>query len=87
MLLLRCNVAAVTGEVMGWCVGTPTVSIIPFLPPMFDCGAETCKVELLRKEDAVKKLYMGIGATLARLCPTRCDYCFMLAEKVHRYEW
>ena len=81
----RMDVAAVSGEVLGRCVGIPAVSIIPFLPPMFKCGAETCKVELLRKKDAFVKLYFGLGATLVKLRSTTCDYCFLRAEKAHRY--
>ena len=81
----RMDVAAVSGEVLGRYVGIPAVSIIPFLPPMFKCGAETCKVELLRKKDAFVKLYFGLGATLVKLRSTTCDYCFLRAEKAHRY--
>ena len=81
----RMDVAAVSGEVLGRYVGIPAVSIIPFLPPMFKCGAETCQVELLRKKDAFVKLYFGLGATLVKLRSTTCDYCFLRAEKAHRY--
>merc|ERR1719209_2834351 len=27
---------------------------------------------------------MGLAATLARLVSSRCDYCFMVADKIHR---
>ena len=72
---------------MGCYKGVPAVSILAFLPPLFDCGALTCKVKHGKKNSAFGQLYMGLNATLARLGSKRCDYCFMLAEKVHRYEW
>merc|ERR1719341_1892170 len=80
----RVDVDAVEGEVLGCYEGIPTVSIFPFLPPLFCCGANTCKVEEERKEDAFLQLHLGLGATRGKLRPTRCDYCFLLAEKVHR---
>ena len=66
--------------------GISTVSILPFLPPLLNCGALTCVLELLRKVKAVEQLFFGLAAALARLQTKRCDYCFMLAEKVHRYD-
>ena len=82
---VRIDVAAVAGEVEGCYEGIHTVSIYPFLPPLFFCGAKTCIVEDERKEDAFAQLQLGLGATRTRLRSTRCDYCFLLAEKVHRY--
>ena len=82
----RMDVAAVDREVKGCYEGIPTVSIYPFLPPLFCCGANTCRMEDERKYNAFLKLHLGLGATRARLLPTRCDYCFLLAEKVHRYD-
>ena len=83
----RVDVAAVSTEVLGCYVGIPAVSILPYLPPLFDCGAQTCKVKHASKRNAFTQLFLGLGATLARLQSKRCDYCFMLAEKVHRCEW
>ena len=80
------DVAAVSEEVKGCFVGFPAVSILPFLPPLFDCGAKTCKVKLASKLTALAQLDFGLCATRARLQSKRCDYCFMLAEKVHRYD-
>ena len=83
----RMDVAAVSGELEGCLVGIPSVSILPFQPcPLFSCGSETCYAEIVGKLNALGQLSMGLGATQARLVPSRCDYCFMLAEKVHRYE-
>ena len=81
----RIDVAAVSGEVLGCYNGIPTVSILPFLPPMFSCGAKTCEVEFLRRNRAFAKLAVGLSATLAKLESTRCDFCFLVAEKAHRY--
>ena len=81
----RIDVAAVSGEVLGCYNGIPTVSILPFLPPMFSCGAKTCEVEFLRRKRAFAKLAVGLSATLAKLESTRCDFCFLVAEKAHRY--
>ena len=80
----RATVAAVTGEVAGCYAGSPTVSILPFLPPMFSCGADTCLGEILEKEFASKQFMFGLAATHARLESSRCDYCFMVSEKIHR---
>ena len=77
--------AAVTGEVKGCFESIPTVSIYPLLPLLFSCGANNCQVEDERKENAFLQLHLGLGATQARLRSIRCDYCFLLAEKVHRY--
>ena len=83
----RVDVAAVDGEVKGCFVGIPVVSILPFLPPLFNCGAKTCKVKNRSKKDAFTQMFLGIGATWVRLQSMSCDYCFMMAEKVHRYTW
>ena len=80
----RMDVAAVDREVKGCYEGIPTVSVLPFLPPLFNCGAKACEVKHGKKNNAFGQLYMGLVATLARLESKRCDYCFMLAEKVHR---
>jgi len=80
----RKHVVAVSEEVKGCFVGFPAVSILPFLPPLFDCGAKTCKEKHVSKTIDLTQLYCGLSATRAKLQSRRCDYCFMLAEKVHR---
>jgi len=80
--LTRMDVAAVAGEVEGCYVGIPTVSILPFMPPLFSCGAETCGREISGKEKAFTNLGFGLSAT--KFQSTRCDYCFLLSEKAHR---
>ena len=81
----RVDVEAVVGELEGCYVGIPTVSILPFMPPLFSCGAETCGAEIVGKENSFEKLGFGLSTTLARFQSTRCDYCFLLTEKAHRY--
>ena len=83
----RIIVVAVHGEGKGCWKGISTVSILPFLPPLFNCGALACENELSRKMKAgVGKLLFGLAVAVTRLQTKRCDYCFMLAEKVHRYD-
>lgn len=78
------TVAAVIGEVRGKCTGIPTVDILPFLPPLFICGAKPCHAQWLEKIRAVCGLEAGLQAACSRLSSSRCDFCFMMAEKVHR---
>jgi len=68
--------------VEGWYVGT--VSILPFLPPMFSCGDETCLQKILKKKMVCGRLMQSILATYGRLGSSRCDFCFLHEEKVHR---
>ena len=77
-------VSAVCGEVEGCYELRPTVCILPFLPPLFSCGAPPCAKEITGKSNTHSKMFHGLGASCIRLLPTRCDYCFKLAEKVHR---
>ena len=74
-----------------WCstgryyeAGIPTVDILPFLPPLFICGASACLGQWAEKMDAYNGLQAGLHAACKRLTSSRCDYCFMMAEKVHR---
>ena len=80
----KMTVAAVFREALGDYEGTPTVSILPFLPPLFSCGATACIGQMSEKEDACARLLTGLDATCARLSGSRCDYCFLRSEKVHR---
>ena len=63
----------------------PTVTIVPFLPPLYSCGSEKCDKEIDTEENIYRKLYTGLALTHLRLRPSMCDYCFMLPEKAHRY--
>ena len=78
------TVAAVIGEVRGKCTGIPTVDILPFLPPLFICGAKPCHAQWSEKIRAFCGLTAGLHAACSRLSSSRCDFCFMMAEKVHR---
>ena len=80
----KMTVAAVFREVRGCFKGTPTVVVQPFLPPLFSCGAKACSDQLVVKEDAFSSFEVGLYATCARLSSLKCDYCFLLCEKVHR---
>ena len=75
---------AVNGEFVG-SRRVPSVSIMPFQPQLFSCGAELCDKAIVRGEDAFRKMWTGVSLTHLRLKPSMCDYCFLLAEKVHRY--
>ena len=80
------TVAAVIGEAGKWgeCTGIPAVEILPFLPPLFICGAKPCHAQWLEKRRAFSGLTAGLHAACSRLSSSRCDFCFMMAEKVHR---
>ena len=75
-------VLTVSGEFVGFRM--PSVSIQPFQPQLFSCGAELCDKAIVRGEDAFRKMWTGVSLTHLRLKPSMCDYCFLLAEKVHR---
>ena len=80
----KMTVAAVFREARGCFKGTPTVVVQPFLPPLFSCGAKACSDQLVVKGDAFNSFAIGLNATCARLSSLKCDYCFLLCEKVHR---
>jgi len=77
-------VAAVYGEVKGCFVQTPSVSLRPYLPPLFSCGDNTCAEEIASNTRAYYRWYNGIVATYVKLRPNKCDNCFKLTEEVHR---
>ena len=78
------TVVAVFGEVEGTCSGTPSVALIPHLPPLFNCGASTCMKEIVVKLEVHAKWRAGLVATYVKLRPNKCDFCFQLPQKVHR---
>ena len=78
------SVAAMWAEVEGADSGTPSVLLKPHLPPLFNCGAYTCVVEMLAKIKFHDKWGAGVSATYAKLLPNQCDFCLQLPEKVHR---
>ena len=78
------SVAAVWAEVEGAYSGTPSVRLKPHLPPLFNCGANTCVEEMLAKIKFHDKWAAGVSATYAKLLPNQCGFCLQLPEKVHR---
>ena len=80
-------VNAVNGEFKGCYHRVPTVTVVPFMPPMYSCGSEKCDKEIVVEENIYRKLFTGLALTHLRLRPSMCDYCFMLPEKAHRYEY
>ena len=65
------TVAAVLGEAKGSFSGTPSVGLMPYMPPLFYCGAIACVGKIEDKRGAVYKWMRGCGATYVKLKPTR----------------
>ena len=86
----NCNtsvtVAAVVGEVEGIYLHVPLVALMPYLPPLFSCGASTCMQEIAVKGKSFFKWRYGLVGTFVKLRPNKCDFCFKLPLKVHRFE-
>ena len=78
------TVVAMFGEVEGTCSGTPSVALIPHLPPLSNCGASTCMKEIAVKLEVHAKWRAGLVATYVKLRPNKCDFCFQLPQRVHR---
>jgi len=79
------TVASVYGEVKGsYGLGAPFVALLPYLPPIFGCGAFTCAKGMGEKRAAHNKWRSGVGAMYIKLKPNKCDFCFKLTEEVHR---
>ena len=78
------SVAAVWGEVEGIYSRTPSVLLGPNLPPLFNCGANTCMEAIRSQVKASIKWTAGVFATYAKLLPNQCGFCLQLPEKVHR---
>ena len=80
------TVAAVVGEVEGIYLHVPLVALMPYLPPLFSCGASTCMQEIAVKGKSFFKWRYGLVGTFVKLRPNKCDFCFKLPLKVHRFE-
>ena len=78
------TVEAVLGEVKGDEPGVPVVSLLPHMTPMFCCGATACAKEILSKVEASAKWSQTLDFACSKLDGNRCDFCFKLADKVHR---
>ena len=78
------TVEAVKGEVRGCEKGVPVVSLLPHMTPMYCCGAPGCHEEMTTKGDAWLMWRNALSLTRNKLFGNRCNFCFKLAEKVHR---
>ena len=78
------TVEAVYAEVKGCGKGVPAVSLLPHFPPMYGCGAPTCEEEMTSKVKAWSKWSLAVTLTRNKLDKSRCNFCFKLAEEVHR---
>ena len=78
------TVVAVAEEGKGCEKDVPTVCLLPFLPILFCCGGANCAEDLAKK---IKTWYGWAAAarmTHDKLALNKCDFCFKLAENVHR---
>ena len=79
------TVEAVCVEVKGCEKGVPVVILLPHLTPLYCCGAPTCEEEeMTPKVKAWRKWSTAIIMTHNKLLGNHCDFCFKLAEDVHR---
>ena len=85
-LIQTCSFCASTMKVAAAVVGVevPLVAILPYLRPMFSCGASKCSMELNSKMKALIQWTSAIKMTFMKLKDTRCDFCFKRTDQVHR---
>ena len=76
------TVAAVEGEVKGCYYGVSTVLLEPHLTLLFACSATSCNDQMASQMSNWSKWALAVIATHNKLM--RCDFCFKLAEEVHR---
>ena len=77
------TVASVYGEVKGsYGLGAPFVALLPYLPPIFGCGAFICAKGMGEQRAAHNKWRSGVGAMYIKLKPNKCDFCFKLTEEL-----
>ena len=80
------TIEAVVREVKGWQKGVPAVCLLPFMPILFCCGQPTCSEGFISpKLKAWDDWSLAVDMTKGKLEFNRCDYCFKLAENVHRW--
>ena len=72
------TVEAVKREVEGWRKDVSSVCLLPFFPILFGCGGDDCAKDLARK------MQVWYDWDWAKLAFNKCDFCFKLAETVHR---
>ena len=79
------TVEAVQCEVKGSLEEVPTVCLQPFLPILFCCGELTCEDGTSEKMRAWLDWATAVNLTRNKLFNNQCDYCFKLADNVHRW--
>lgn len=80
------TVAAVSGEVLGAFrgMGPPSILLVPHLPPIIYCGSDKCLPQYDVKREAWNRFVLAVNASYNKLVKNNCDYCFKLANEVHR---
>ena len=79
------NIEAVFWEGRGCMYGVPTVTIKPFLPILFSCGAKSCEDDQVEKGKKWRDWANAVVMTSAKLFrSSRCDHCFKGSDYVHR---
>ena len=79
------TVTAVAAEVAGCYKSSAKVALLPHTAPIFCCGRGNCDAEMAGKIVVHEKWRLDVHATFDQLWSSRCDYCFQLSEKVHRF--
>ena len=79
------TVTAVAAEVAGCYKSSAKVALLPHTAPTFCCGRGNCAAEMAGKIVVHEKWRLDVHATFDKLWSSRCDYCFQLSEKVHRF--
>ena len=80
------TVAAVGGEVLGAFrgLGPPGIILLPYLSPIIYCVGSKCTTQVDAKREAWNKFALAVNASYNKLSENKCDYCFKLANEVHR---
>ena len=78
------TVEAVDGEVKGCNEGVPVVSLLPHMTQMYCCLAPACEEEMDSKVNAWRMWRNAIALAHNKLIENHCNFCFKLAEEVHR---
>jgi len=78
------KVVAVYEEGVGDYMGASTISLLPHMSPIIFCGDVKCLPELSAKSFAWNKWSVAVRACFEKLEVNRCDYCFKIADEVHR---
>ena len=78
------TVEAVDQQVKGYWKGVPVVSLLPHMTQMYCCLAPACEEEMVSKVKAWWKWRNAITLAHNKLIENFCNFCFKLAEEVHR---